>query len=404
MRVLLVTQYFYPESFKSNDIAFDLTKRGYSVTVLTGLPNYPGGKIYKGWGVFKKRKETINGVDIIRSLLIPRGKANGVRLFLNYFSWAFFASIRAFFLAFQKKFDCIIVHEPSPITQGFPAIVVKKIQKIPLYFWVLDLWPESLQFAGGIDNRSVHRFFGKIVKYIYNNSDKILISSNGFRKSILEKGDYENKIEYFPNWSEDTIANGIDNYEIPELPKGFKVLFAGNIGEAQDMSSVLKAANELKHRKDIHFIIVGDGRMKLWMENYIIEKGLADNIHLLGRFPIESMKTFFNRADALLVSLKDEIIFNVTVPAKIQAYMSVGKPILTMLNGEGNEIIQESKSGYISSSGDYKTLAKNILKLNTIDAEARKKMGQNAKVYYDTHFDKNKCMDNLELILKDNKK
>lgn len=404
MRVLLVTQYFYPENFKSNDIAFDLTKRGYSITVLTGLPNYPGGKIYKGWGVFKRRKETINGVDIIRSLLIPRGKANGVRLFLNYFSWAFFASIRAFFLAFQKKFDCIIVHEPSPITQGFPAIVVKKIQKVPLYFWVLDLWPESLQFAGGIDNRFVHRFFGKIVKYIYNNSDKILISSNGFRKSILEKGDYENKIEYFPNWSEDTIANGIDNYDIPELPKGFKVLFAGNIGEAQDMSSVLKAANELKHKKDIHFIIVGDGRMKLWMENYIIEKGLVDNVHLLGRFPIESMKTFFNRSDALLVTLKDEIIFNVTVPAKIQAYMSVGKPILTMLNGEGNEIIKESKSGFVSSAGDYKTLAKNILELNTINVEASTKMGENAKIYYASHFDKNKCMDNLELILKDNKK
>ncbi len=402
MKVLLVTQYFYPENFKSNDIAFELTKRGHSVTVLTGLPNYPEGKIYKGWGVFKRRNETINGVEVIRSLLVPRGDSNGVRLFLNYFSWAFFASITAFFLALREKFDCIIVHEPSPITQGFPAIVIKKIQKIPLHFWVLDLWPESLQSAGGINNKYIIRFFDKMVKYVYNNSDKILISSNGFRKSILEKGDYESKLEYFPNWSEDTITKGIDSYNIPQLPKGFKVLFAGNIGEAQDMSSILKAAKELKNFKNIHFIIVGDGRMKSWMDSYIVKEDLCDTVHLLGRFPIESMKTFFNRVDALLVSLKDEQIFNVTVPAKMQAYMSIGKPILTMLNGEGNEIIKKSKSGLISSAGDFESLARNILELNRLDMNETLKMGQNAKDYYDTHFDMNICMDNLELILKNN--
>ena len=159
MRILLVTQYFYPENFKSNDIAFELAKRGYEVTVLTGLPNYPKGKIYKGYGIFQKRKEILNGAEVIRTLVIPRGKGGGLRLALNYFSWAFFASIRAFFLAITSHFDAIIVHETSPITQGFPALVVKKLQRIPIYFWVLDLWPESLQSAGGITNKYVLGFF-----------------------------------------------------------------------------------------------------------------------------------------------------------------------------------------------------------------------------------------------------
>ena len=148
MKVLLVTQYFYPENFKSNDIAFELVKRGYDVTVLTGIPNYPSGSFFKGYGIFKNRKQVINGVQIYRVLLLPRGKGKGLRLALNYFSWAFFASFRAFFLALLKRYDAILVHEPSPITQGIPAIVVKKMLHIPMYFWVLDLWPESLESAG----------------------------------------------------------------------------------------------------------------------------------------------------------------------------------------------------------------------------------------------------------------
>ena len=232
MKILLVTQYFYPENFKSNDIAIELTKRGHEVTVLTGLPNYPEGKIYANYGFFKNKKETFHGANVIRTWLIPRGKGGGIRLFLNYFSWAFFASIKAFFLAFKNKFDVVLVHEPSPITQGFPAIVVKKIQKIPLHFWVLDLWPESLTSAGGINNKHVLSLFTKMVKYIYNNSDKILISSRSFKESIMAKGDYGKKLIYFPNWAEDSISKGKNDFPIPEIPAGFKVMFAGNIGVA----------------------------------------------------------------------------------------------------------------------------------------------------------------------------
>jgi len=400
MKILLVTQYFFPENFKSNDIAFELSKKGHEVTVLTGLPNYPEGKIHPDYGFFKKRTEIINGVKVIRTLLIPRGKGGGIRLFLNYFSWAFFASLRALTLAFQKKFDVILVHEPSPITQGFPAIVVKKIQRIPLYFWVLDLWPESLTSAGGINNKIVLSFFTKIVQYIYNNSDKILISSKGFKESVLTKGNYEEKLVYFPNWAEDSILKGNSDYNIPELPKGFKILFAGNIGVAQDVDSIIKTSLILKEKLDIHFVFVGDGRSKKQLEDFVRENDLSKTVHFLGRFPIEAMKTFFDQSDILLVSLKDELIFNLTVPAKLQAYMCTKKTILGMLNGEGASIIKEANCGFSVNAGDSEALAKEIIKLYEMDKQERDLFGENGFKYFEENFTMTKCINNLEAILK----
>ncbi|MFV5694931.1 glycosyltransferase family 4 protein [Flavobacterium sp. LB3P122] len=400
MRVLLVTQYFYPENFKSNDIALELTKRGHEVTVLTALPNYPEGKIHKNYGFFKRTKENYQGVNVIRTWLVPRGKGGGIRLFLNYFSWAFFASIRALFLSFQKKFDVILVHEPSPITQGFPAIVVKKIQKIPLHFWVLDLWPESLTSAGGIKNKHVLLIFTKMVKYIYNNSDKILVSSKGFKESILAKGDYNDKLVYFPNWAEDSILKGNSNYPIPDLPKGFKIIFAGNIGVAQDVNSIIKTALILKENTDIHFVFIGDGRSKVQLEDFVLENDLNQTVHFLGRFPIDAMKTFFNQADVLLVSLKDELIFNVTVPAKLQAYLCTQKPILGMLNGEGATIINDANCGLSVNAGDSNGLAKKILKLYEMSNGERNILGVNGFKYFEENFTMGKCIDNLEFILK----
>ena len=404
MKILLVTQYFYPENFKSNDIALELTKRGHEVTVLTGLPNYPQGEIYDSYGFFKKTNEIHLGVKVVRAWLIPRGKGSGIRLFLNYFSWAFFASIKAFFLALNAKYDAVIVHEPSPITQGFPAIVVKKMQKIPLYFWVLDLWPESLSSAGGINNKQVLGVFTKMVQFIYTNSDKLLISSRGFKKSILEKGNYESKLVYFPNWAEDTITNGVSDCEIPVLPNGFKVVFAGNIGMAQDLESVMNTALLLKNNSEIQFIIIGDGRNKGMVEEFVKLHNLIKTVHLLGRFPIESMKSFFDQSDALLVTLKDELIFNLTVPAKLQAYMSARKPIIGMLNGEGAQIINDANCGYAVNAGDFENLAKKISDLYNLTYNQRELMSNSGYNYYQENFTLNKCMDNLELILKSNQK
>jgi glycosyltransferase involved in cell wall biosynthesis len=402
MKILIITQYFYPETFKSNDLAFELNKRGHDITVLTGIPNYPEGKIYKDYGFVKNRKQIINGVRIYRSLLVPRGNGSGFRLFLNYYSFAFFASVKAFFLGLFNKYDAIIVHEPSPITQFYPALLIKKIWKTPIFFWVMDLWPESLSIAGNIKNKMVINYYKSVVKNFYINSEKILITSKGFRKSINEKGDFDSKIIYFPNWAEDVISDGDKNYLIPELPDGFKIMFAGNIGESQDLDNIMKAALELKLHKNIKFIILGDGRKMPFVREYILEYQLQETVHLVGRYPVHAMASFFNKANVMLVSLKDDLIFNLTIPAKIQAYMSASKPIVAMLNGEGAENIIESKSGFVVNASDYKKLAETILMTSELPKEELVRLGQNARKYYEEYFNMDLCISNLENILNKN--
>ena len=399
MKILIVTQYYFPENFKSNDLSFELQKRGHDVTVLTGLPNYPEGKLFEGYGIFKNRKQVINGVKVIRSLLLLRGKGGGVRLFLNYFSFAFFASLKAFFLNFSNKYDAVIVHEPSPITQFYPALLLKKLQNVPVYFWVMDLWPESLEIAGGVKNKFVLEFFKNMVIRFYKNSEKILITSKGFKKSILEKGDFEEKLEYFPNWAEDAISEGDRNYLVPTLPVGFKVMFAGNVGEAQDLEAIMDAALELKNHDEIKFIIVGDGRKMTYVQDVIQKHGLENTVITVGRFPVEAMASFFDKADVMLVSLKDDTIFNLTVPAKVQAYMSASKPIVAMLNGEGEEIIEEAKCGVAVPAGNAKQLAETILKMSDLPSSELEQMGINSRNFFQQNYQLSTCIDNLERIL-----
>lgn len=399
MRVLLVTQYFYPENFKSNDVAFELARRGYDVTVLTGLPNYPGGKVFDGYGIFRKRKETINGVKVLRTLVVPRGKGGGVRLALNYMSWAFIASVWAFFMSLFNRYDAVIVHETSPITQGFPALVVKWMRRVPMYFWVLDLWPESLQAAGNINNRHVLGFFAWVAKLMYRNSEKILISSRGFRESILDKGDFEDKLVYFPNWAEDVFAASPD-VPVPALPDGFKVMFAGNVGEAQDFDNVLRAAMLLKGT-GVRLIVLGDGRKKAWADSFVAENGLEDVVFMMGRHPLETMPAFFCQADVLFLSLKNDYIFSLTAPAKLQAYMASGKPVLAMVDGEARNLIEDAECGLSCAAGDYEAFAQCVLNLKSMSDDERDEMGRKGLEYFDRNFRKDKCIDKLCTILND---
>lgn len=401
MKVMLVSQYFYPEQFKCNDVAFDLVKRGYEVTVATGIPNYPDGKFFNGYGIFKRRKEKINGVNVIRIPLVPRGKGRGFEIAINGFSWALIASVWAFFHALRNKYDYVLVHESSPVTQAFPATVIKKMQRIPFYFWVLDLWPESLTSAGGVTNKYVLGFFTSMVRFLYKQSDKILISSKGFKHSICAKGNFADKMVYFPNWAEDVIDTDLASYEIPQLPDGFKVMFAGNIGEAQDFEHILAAAHKLKDNKEIKWIILGSGRKKEWVINYIKENGLQDTVHLMGSYPVDAMPAFFSKADVMLVSLKDELIFNLTVPAKLQAYMAAGKPVVAMLNGDAAQLVDEAKCGLASSAGNSDGLVHNILQLKDMNKDELTSLGMNGREFYKKYFDKTRCIDHLcELLSK----
>ena len=397
-KILICTNHFYPETFRVNDIAFHLAEKGYDVTVLTAIPDYPKGKYYDGYGVFRRRKETVQGVKVIRGFIIPRGKGGAFRIVFNYFSFFISSILISIYLGLFHKFDRIFVHETSPIMIGVPAIIVKKLQHIPLLFWVLDLWPESLQAAGGVNNIRVLKLFEKLTKWIYKNSDKILISSRGFEQSILDKGDFKDKIVYFPNWVDREMASD-KQISLPQLPQGFIVMFAGNIGEAQDFEHIMDAAIRLRSHKDIHFVIVGNGRKFKWVESFVQNNSLEEQVHLLGRYPSETMPLLFSKADVMLVTLKDASIFNLTVPAKLQAYMSAGKPIVAMMNGEGPRIIADAQCGWSVPAGDAKGLAKCILEISSFDEEILLNKGSNGRRYQIDNFNVDKCLLALERMM-----
>ncbi len=399
MKILLITSHFYPENFKANDMAFELQRRGHEVTVMTPIPDYPQGKYFDGYGIFRKRKETINGVKIIRTFVTPRRNGTTIWLGLNYLTYTLFAMIRAFFHAFRHRYDSIIVHETSPVMVGIPAVIVKKIQRIPLHFWVLDLWPESLQAAGGINNKSILNTFRKLTSWIYRNSDTILISSKGFRESINTIGDFNSRIKFFPNWIDEALTDTSScDGNLPVLPAGFNVVFAGNIGDAQDIPNVLKAA-ELLQDTNINFILVGDGRRRQWAEEYVYKQGLR-NVFLPGRFPLETMPELFSRSDILFLSLKNTPIFALTCPAKLQAYMSSGKPIVAMINGEGATTIQDAKCGWSVPAEQPERLAELLRKISAKSKDELAAIGANGAAYAHKHYRLSSCIDNLEAILR----
>lgn len=397
-RVLLVTQYFQPENFKCNDIAFELQRRGYEVTVLTAIPNYPQGKYFDGYGLFKRRVEHIDGVKVIRGFVIPRGKGGKIGLSLNYLSYLVSSCLIALYLSLRYKYEAVFVHQVSPVTIGVAATLVKRIQRIPMYFWVLDLWPESLTAAIGLHNKYILGFFSKMVQWFYRRSDKILISSRGFAKSICEKGDFAEKIIYFPNWVDSALTTTQD-VVTPDVPNGFVAMFTGNIGASQDFGTVLSAADRLKEHKDIHFVIVGNGRAREWVEQQIIERGLNETVHCVGSYPLEAMPATFAKADVLFAALKDEPIFALTVPAKIQAYMSSGKPIISMINGEAMELVREVGCGMAVAAEDSKAFADAVLQMSQLSQSEREQMGNRGREFASNNFDFTKQMTLLEEIM-----
>ena len=394
---LLITNHFYPETFRCNDIAFELQKRGYDITVLTGIPDYPQGKYHKGYSLFKKRYEILNGVKVIRVPHIPRGKGKAMRMITHYASSIFFFFFYALYQALFHKYDSIFIHNTSPAFICLPAVLIKKIRKTPIDHWILDMWPESLA-AGGIHNDKTYAAIEKMMGMIYRNSDIIHVSSMGFESLLIEKGVPKEKIEYLPNFCEDTSAN-IELKPIQKLPNGFIIMFAGNIGEAQNMENVLKSALLLKEYNDIHFVLVGGGRKKTWIEKFIKENGLCNTVHLMGRWPIDTMSAFFAKADVMLVSLKDEIAFNLVLPAKVQAYMVNKKPILGMLNGEGQKIIKEADCGWCVNSDDIEGMVETIKNISLMSKGDREAKGLNGYRFYRENFELNHCIDKIDLSL-----
>lgn len=401
MKILIVTQYFWPESFRINDLCLGLKERGHEVVVLTGKPNYPQGVFYEGYSFNSSDIENWNGIAIYRSKLFPRGKGGGARLFLNYLSFAFFASVKVLFV--KSEFDKIFVYEPSPITVGIPAIVARIRFKAPIYFWSQDLWPESISAAGGVNNKFVLKCVDALTRFIYGHSKVILIQSRAFKSYILAQGVNPQKLIYYPNSTEPyyQVLNKEAAY-IARFAKGFNIVFAGNIGEAQSFDTLLDAACLLKKQNiPVNWNVLGNGRMKEYVRNKIVELDLEANFFLLGSYPPTEMPFFFSCADALLVSLKKDKIFAMTIPAKIQSYLACGKPIIGSLDGEGARIILEAGAGFAAESEDPVALASCITAMFRLSEEERHQLGQNGRNYFEKEFEREQLISRLESILTD---
>ena len=382
MRILIVSQYFWPENFRINDLAISLTKRGHEITILTGVPNYPDGKVFKDFSLSPKKFENFKGVSIVRVPLITRGSSN-VRLFLNYISYAISASIFGLWKIRKKSFDVIFVYQPSPITSAIPAIIIKYIKKLPLAIWVLDIWPDSLKAVKIIQSKFLLKIIGYLVSFIYKNCNLILVQSSSFAPKIRKYVPNKIPINYFPGWA-DLVFQTSSKKKAAEIVQdnySFNIMFAGNIGDAQDFDAILASAVLLKNNKNIKWYILGKGRKFSWVKEQVKHLGLEDVFFMMGQFPPERMASFFAHADALLITLRSHPLFAITIPAKVQTYLASGKPILGMLDGEGASILNQYKSGIVVSSGDFRVLVSAITLMSNMSTQSRKKFGLNG-IYF----------------------
>jgi glycosyltransferase involved in cell wall biosynthesis len=405
LNILIVSQYFWPENFRINDLARDFVEQGNEVVVLTGIPNYPEGRFFKGFSLFKNRHQVYNGAKIIRVPLWPRGRSRHWELILNYASFAVAACFRVLFL-YNQKFDVIFVYETSPITVALPAIFFKKMKKIPLVMWVLDLWPESLSATNAVKSRFILKRVDSLVRFIYRHCDRLFIASRGFISSIESRGGDPGKTRFFPNWAEEVYEQAQPACAgdlSKKLPKGFRIMFAGNIGVSQDFDAILTAAEKLKHYPDIHWLFLGEGRMSEWVKEQIRSRNLDATVHLLGRHPLDAMPQFFACADAMLVTLKSDAVFSVTIPGKIQSYLACSKPIVAALDGAGRSLLEECGAGIVCPAGDPDGLSEAVLKMSRFSDEERAALGRKGKKYYQDNFDRRLLFDKakhwmLELI------
>lgn len=400
MRLLVVSQYFWPENFRINDLVAEFVRRGHEVTVLTGIPNYPQGKVFPQFAEDPGAHAMYEGAQVVRVPMLPRG-TGGLRLMLNYLTFAASASVLGPWKLRGRRFDAILVFEPSPITVGLPASVMRAIKRVPVAFWVLDLWPETLQAIGVVRSPFLLRWVGRLVSFIYGRCDMILAQSRSFIPQIRKHAGMRSRVEYFPSWAESVFSSqGAEPApEVPVRPGSFDIMFAGNIGEAQDFPAILAAAERLKSHAHIRWLIVGDGRMSGWLEVEVDRLGLRENVLLLGRVPVERMPSFFCHADALLVSLRDEPIFGMTIPGKLQAYLAAGIPVLAMLNGEGASVVTDASAGLACAAGDSEALARNVLALASMPEDERRRMGQNGRQVTKDEFDREVLLDRLEAWL-----
>lgn len=397
MRILLVSQYFDPEPFRINDLVRAWSERGHRVEVLTGLPNYPAGRLYPGYSLRGPYRERLAGAEVRRVPLVPRGRRRGLRLALNYLSFAavgWLAGPRAV----GRDAEVIVVYAPSPILACLPALRLGRRLGAPVAVWVQDLWPESLAATGVVRSPRLLRIAARVVRGIYRRCDLVLVQSEGFVDAVRAVCPEARRVRVLPNWAEPfyrplEIEAGAP--ERGELPDGFTILFAGNLGSSQALETVLAAADLLRERP-IHWVFVGDGNRRRWLEDESRRRGLDGRVRFLGQRPPERMPRYLALADVLLVSLRRDPTFAATIPTKVQSYLAAGKPILAALEGEGARVVEFSGAGRVVPPEDPEALARAARELHELGAAARARMGERAREHSVRHFDRERLVSRLD--------
>lgn len=389
MRVLIWTQYFWPENFHINAVVRNLHAQGIEVSVLTGKPNYPEGKIFDGYKALGIQREDYFGIEVIRIPLRQRGKNSGKGMALNYLSFIVSGYLFAPYALRGKAFDVVFVYAPSPLLQALPAVYMAWLKRTPLVLWVQDIWPDALVATGFIKSRWILAMVGLAVRYIYRFSDSILIQSEAFRESVERWTGRRERIRFFPNSAEEISlqpTNPIVNANLAqEVATNFSVVFAGNIGTAQSCETILGAAKLLQDVYAIKFYLVGSGSMTDSISQSIAYSGLT-NVFMTGRVPAEDMSSIFTSASVLLLTLRDESVLSLTIPSKLQSYLAAGKPIITSCNGEAARVVTKAKAGLSCPAGDASALADAVLKLFQMSAEERLRLGENGRAYFEAHY------------------
>ncbi|WOX05446.1 glycosyltransferase family 4 protein [Microbulbifer pacificus] len=381
-RVLILTQWFDPEpTFKGLVFARELVKQGFDVEVVTGFPNYPGGKFYPGYKLKLVQREQIDGVKVTRLPLYPSHDQSAIGRILNYAS---FAATSLFYSLFgARRPDVIYAYHP-PLTVGVVAALIRMFRRIPVVYDIQDMWPDTLRATGMFSNEKALKAVSWVCDWVYRRVDQLVVLSPGFKRLLIERGVPEGKVEVIYNWcAEDTLAAPLGKLSdsFPDSRK-FRILFAGNMGKAQALNAVLDAAELLQESSpDLAFVFLGGGIEVTQLQQAALDKGLR-NVVFLPPVPMAEVGSYLDAADALLVHLKKDPLFAITIPSKAQAYMAVGKPILMAVDGDAADLIRESRCGLVADSEDPRAIANAALSLKLTSPEERKAMADNSRNFY----------------------
>ncbi len=392
MRILIISQYYYPEQFQINEIAPELVRRGHEVTVVCGMPNYPKGDIFEGYE--NRLEEVINGVNVIRCKNRPRGH-NVYSLIRNYIS--FYKSANNIIDKLPDDYDVVYSYQLSPITMVIPAVRYKKRTERPLLLYCLDIWPESAQAYVKFKKGLLYKYISNLSKKLYKACDRILVTSYPFIEYLSRKNDIrKEKFGYLPQHADGLLLS--QDLSKTEEDGKMHFMYAGNFGVAQTLDVIIRAAALLGCRKDYVIDMVGDGTKRRELETLVSQNGLSDNVKFFGNQKREDMPAFYKKADALLLTLRGNNAVGNTMPGKLQTYMTVGKPILGAINGAAKQIIEEAMCGSCVNAGDAEGLAK-LMKFFIEHPKEFDVCGKNARYYFRNHFTLKHFMDGLEAEL-----